>query len=176
MERGERKSDNIIFMTIWSSVKLRKTCIIVIKYLFLWRLHSGLVIEKVVSENGIYRGPGFLAIVWLGSSPPPPLPPTSTGDTHKDWERDYEFMTTIRSFLILGRDWNFKELLRSKLTLTWVWAEVLSMASTVHILNWWVWPEFFSLSLLRVSPLKTSEWEKAFFWPIAGMNAMCCDT
>ncbi len=34
----------------------------------------------------IYRGPGFLAVVWFGSSPS--LPSSSTGDTQADWERE----------------------------------------------------------------------------------------
>ncbi len=40
----------------------------------------------------IYRGPGFLAFVWFGSTPNPLLPPlpsvSSTGDTQEDWERE----------------------------------------------------------------------------------------
>ncbi len=36
-----------------------------------------------------YRGPDFLAVVWFGSSPPPPLPSvSSTGGTQEDWERE----------------------------------------------------------------------------------------
>jgi hypothetical protein len=62
------------------------------------------------------------------------------------------------------------------LSLTKGWSEVLSIAPVVQILNrWWVSPEFFSLSLLRISLVKTNEWEEAFFWPIAA-NALCCDT
>ncbi len=38
-----------------------------------------------------YRGPGFLAAVWFGSSPPPPLlshpSVSSTGDTQEDWKK-----------------------------------------------------------------------------------------
>ncbi len=37
-----------------------------------------------------YRGPGFLAVIWFGSSPTPspPLPSvSSTGDTQEDWEK-----------------------------------------------------------------------------------------
>jgi hypothetical protein len=40
----------------------------------------------------IYRGPGFLAVVWLGSlpNPPPPLPSVSaTGDTRSLRKREY---------------------------------------------------------------------------------------
>ncbi len=35
--------------------------------------------------------------------------------------------------------------------------------------NWtlWLWPELFSQSLLCASLVKTNEWIKAFFWPIA---------
>ncbi len=40
----------------------------------------------------IYRGPYFLAVVymkWLLSHPPPPVPlESSTGDTQEDWERE----------------------------------------------------------------------------------------
>jgi hypothetical protein len=35
----------------------------------------------------IYRGPGFLAILWFGSSPPPLPSVSSTGDTQEDWEK-----------------------------------------------------------------------------------------
>jgi hypothetical protein len=41
----------------------------------------------------IYRGPGFLAIVWFGSFPPPSPPPSlqsvsTAGDTQEAWERE----------------------------------------------------------------------------------------
>ncbi len=48
------------------------------------------------------------------------------------------------------RGLNFKELLHNKLRFTWGWAEVLSMAHIVHILNRLAWLELFSLSLLCV--------------------------
>jgi hypothetical protein len=41
--------------------------------------------------------------------------------------------------------WNFKELLRNKLRFPWDWAEVLSMAHIVQILNWVGWPALFSI-------------------------------
>jgi hypothetical protein len=43
-----------------------------------------------------------------------------------------------------------KELLRYKLRFTWGWAEVLSIAHIVQILNWVALPKLFSLSLLFV--------------------------
>ncbi len=43
-----------------------------------------------------------------------------------------------------------KESLRNNLSFTWGWAEVLSIAHIVQILNWVAWPELFSLSLLCV--------------------------
>ena len=61
-----------------------------------------------------------------------------------------------------------------RLSLTLGWPEVLSMAPIVQILNKCVWPELFSLSLLRVSLAFTNEWEEAFFWPIA-VSYLCCD-
>jgi len=41
-----------------------------------------------------------------------------------------------------------------------------------NILSMWVWPELFSLSLLRVSLVKTNEWDEAFFWPTA-VSELC---
>jgi len=61
----------------------------------------------------------------------------------------------------------FKETLRNRLNLTWAWPKVLSMAPNIQILNKWVWPDLFSLSLLRASLVITNEWEEAFLWPIA---------
>ncbi len=72
--------------------------------------------------------------------------------------------------------WNFKELLRNKLRLTWGWAEVLSMAHIGQILNRFLaWPELFSLSLLWISLVTANELEEAFLWPIA-FSHLCCDT
>jgi hypothetical protein len=63
----------------------------------------------------------------------------------------------------------FKEILRNRLSLTWGWPEVLSMAPIVLILNRWIWPELFSLPF-HVSLVKTFEWEAAYFWTIAVTN------
>ncbi len=43
--------------------------------------------------NDLYRGPGFLVVVWFGSvSPPPPLlSVSSTGDTQEDYKRETRF-------------------------------------------------------------------------------------
>jgi hypothetical protein len=57
----------------------------------------------------------------------------------------------------------FRETLRNRLNLTWAWPKVLSMAPNIKILNKWVWPDLFSLSLLRASLVVTIEWEEAFF-------------
>ncbi len=45
-----------------------------------------------------------------------------------------------------------------ELSLTWAWPAVLSLASIVPILNRWIWPELFSLSLLRVSLSSAGQW------------------
>ncbi len=58
----------------------------------------------------------------------------------------------------------FKETLRNKFSF---YPAVLSMASSVPLVNRWVWPGLFSLSLLRASLVMAKEWEEAFFWPIA---------
>ncbi len=36
----------------------------------------------------LHRGPGFLAVVWFGSSPPSPPPVSATDDTQEDRERE----------------------------------------------------------------------------------------
>ncbi len=76
-----------------------------------------------------------------------------------------------------------------RLSLTLGWPKVLSVASIVQKLHRWVWSEvtvlkslslgqsskssktvtteLFSVSLLRVSLVKTNEWEETFFLPIA---------
>ncbi len=72
---------------------------------------------------------------------------------------------------------SFKEILRNMLSLTWGWPEVLSMAPIVQILNRWFWPELFSLSLyyLRVSLVKTNEWEGSFLFTNSDHD-LCCET
>ncbi len=45
----------------------------------------------------------------------------------------------------------------------------------VPILSSWIIPELFSLSLFRVFLVKASEWEEAFFWPLA-VSGLCCGT
>jgi hypothetical protein len=47
------------------------------------------------------------------------------------------------------------------------------MAPIFHILNRWAWPELFSLSLSRAILVKTNEWDKVFFWPIAVCHLFC---
>ncbi len=61
----------------------------------------------------------------------------------------------------------FKEILPNRLSLTWDWPRVMSMAPIVKILNRRVRPELFSLSLLRVALVKANKCKEAFFWPIA---------
>ncbi len=58
------------------------------------------------------------------------------------------------------RGWNFKNLLRNKLRLTWGWAEVLSIAHIVQIFNRLAWPELSSLSLM------VNDGGGAFFSPV----------
>ncbi len=44
------------------------------------------------------------------------------------------------------------------LSLTWGWPEVLSMDPIVQILDRWVWPELFSLSLSRLHITSENQW------------------
>ncbi len=69
----------------------------------------------------------------------------------------------------------FNKLLHKKLRFTWGWAEVLSMAHIIQILDKLKWPDLFSLSLLFVSLVLANEWEGTFFWPIV-FSGLCCDT
>ncbi len=69
----------------------------------------------------------------------------------------------------------FKENLRNRLSLTSGCPEVLSMVPFLQILNRWVWPNLFLVSLWRVSLVKTNQWQEAFFWPIA-VSDLCCNT
>jgi hypothetical protein len=68
----------------------------------------------------------------------------------------------------------FKENLRNRFSLTGGCPEVLSMVPFLHILNRWVLSVLFSLSLWRVSLVKTNQWQEAFFWPIA-ISDLCCN-
>ncbi len=60
-----------------------------------WQRESGTSAQQSTASTRkywmIYRGPGFLAVIWFGSSPNPfsPFPSVnSTGDTQEDWERE----------------------------------------------------------------------------------------
>ncbi len=67
----------------------------------------------------------------------------------------------------LLRGWNFKELLRNKLSLTRGWANNIEQIS----LNWAL---FLSLLCVRVSPvMMTNEWGEAFIWTKA-FSHLCC--
>ncbi len=71
----------------------------------------------------------------------------------------------------------YKEILRNRLMQLRMVVEpvVLSMApiETFNRCMVWNWTELFSLSLLRVSLVKTNEWEGAFFWTIVVSNLFC---
>ncbi len=63
--------------------------------------------------------------------------------------------------------WAYPELNRP--AVVEVWPEVLSMGFIVQILNRCVWPELFSLSILRISVVIVNEWEEV-------VSHLCCDT
>ncbi len=91
------------------------------------------------------------------------------------------FCRDVSKYLrFLSADWEKESLdnycsfaQRRRLSLTWGWPEVRSMAPIVQLLNRWTWPELFSLSLTRVSLVKTNAWKEAFFWQIAVSYQRC---
>ncbi len=62
-----------------------------------WKLCRYVLVRIVQNREYwmVYRGPGFLAVVWFGLSHAPPTPPPhpslpsvcSNGDTQEDWDR-----------------------------------------------------------------------------------------
>ena len=61
------------------------------------------------------------------------------------------------------KQWRFfEEILRSRLSLTLGWPEILSRAFIVPILNRWAWPELFVLSLLCVF-FSENKWVRGSF-------------
>ncbi len=57
-----------------------------------WEVHD--FVPQTRQYWMIYRGPGFLAVLWFGSPPNPsnlPLPTSSTGDKQEYWERETTF-------------------------------------------------------------------------------------
>jgi hypothetical protein len=60
----------------------------------------------------------------------------------------------------------FKEILRKRLSFTWGWPEVLSMAPIIKILHRGARQELFSWSPLCIYLVMDNELEIAFFWPI----------
>ncbi len=85
----------------------------------------------------IYRGPGFLAIVWFGSPPTPSPSVSSTGDAPEDWERE----TTCWREKVGG-----SQIIR--------WLESLVLWKSFNILSVFLWMNIFERSMPNWPPLQ----------------------
>jgi hypothetical protein len=92
-----------IILKFWRDKTLSATITVSITNLHpLWLWPQDLHIREVVGRRGgdmlqireywmIYRGPGFLAVVWFGSTPTPTSPVSKVDQRHttqEDWERE----------------------------------------------------------------------------------------
>ncbi len=113
-----------------------------------------------------HRGPAGgdpllrVAVPGPAHHPPPPLRRALHSPEQRRLFIHNSFVHDSKGILACGQI--FKEILRNRLSLTWGWPEVLSMATIVQIFDSWFCPELFSLSLCISSEI--NEWDAAYFW------------